>query len=218
MSSSDRARVRSAGYFGRAVVIGVLAALVTAAGCTVRPMYGDMSPGSSQSATSAALASVEIKPATTRVGQELRNQLIFLLAGGAGQPSRPAYTLTLATTAIASSATAVSTSRVNLEPTSGVMTVRTNYRLIETATGKEISRGVRSMQAPYDIPSQEFAALRAVRDAENRAARELAELMRLVVAQELEKPTSRSVPAIVSSPEEIEDSARAEGTVGARSR
>ena len=56
-----------------------------------------------------------------------------------------------------------------------------------------------------DIPSQEFAALRAVRDAENRAARELAELLRLVVAQELRQPTSTNVPRVVSSPEELEE-------------
>ena len=41
--------------------------------------------------------------------------------------------------------------------------------------------------AAYDVPLQEFAAIRAERDAENRAARELAELLRLVIAQDLER-------------------------------
>ena len=45
----------------------------------------------------------------------------------------------------------------------------------------------RMMQSSYDTPSQEFATYRAKLDAENRAARELAELLRLDVAQKLSK-------------------------------
>ena len=50
-----------------------------------------------------------------------------------------------------------------------------------------MSTGRRQIASSYDIPRQEFAAVRAERDAENRAARELAELLRLALAQDLEK-------------------------------
>jgi LPS-assembly lipoprotein len=38
------------------------------------------------------------------------------------------------------------------------------------------------------VPRQQYAALRAERDAQDRAAREIAEQLRLAVAQDLSKP------------------------------
>ena len=54
-------------------------------------------------------------------------------------------------------------------------------------TGKRIAAGKRNVSASFDRPRQEFARLRAERDAENRAARELAELLRLAIAQDMSK-------------------------------
>lgn len=193
MSSSDRGRAGAAGPFLRvALAAGLMAALGVAAGCTARPLYGDMAAGTAPAGTSAALASVDVAPATDRVGQEVRNHLIFLLAGGQGLPASPAWRLTMDTTTTHSSATSVSTARVSLEPTAGIAIVRSVYTLTDTATGRTVASGTRSVQAPYDIPVQDFAAARAVRDAENRAARELAELLRLAVAQAIEHPASAS--------------------------
>ncbi len=79
MSLSD------AGGTGRLVRAAGLAALLSAAaGCTVTPLYGTStaSISSQEDGVAAQLASVEITQATDRVGQELRNHLIFLLAGG----------------------------------------------------------------------------------------------------------------------------------------
>ena len=71
------------------------------------------------------------------------------------------------------------------EPTAGTVTLTANYVLTENATGEVAATGRRQITSSYDVPRQEFAALRAERDAENRAARELAELLKLVLAQEL---------------------------------
>lgn len=206
MSSSDRA----AAPFPRLAALTVaLAALAGVAGCTVQPLYGDTTSAigtqGPAGTASARLASVEVKPATDRVGQEVRNHLVFLLGGGGGQPANPAYVLDLDTRATRSRAATIETRSTLLEPTSGLVTVRGKYRLTEAGTGRLISAGLRSTQASFDIPVQEYAALRAERDAQNRAARELAELLRLVVAQELEKATSLSAPNVVSTPEEVED-------------
>ena len=186
MSSSDRDTARARAPFATraALAAGLALALGLAAGCTVRPLYGELS-STAPGAPDARLASVDIPPVSTRVGQELRNHLIFLFGGGQGQPASPAYRLTLATTVSQSVPATINTGRVNLEPTAGVVTVGATYTLTEAGTGKPIASGTRSVQAPYDIPVQDFAAARAVRDAENRAARELAELLRLVVGQEL---------------------------------
>lgn len=189
MSSSDTVRAGAVLLSRRAVVAAAATlALGLAAGCTARPLYGELAPaGAPGGAGAARLAAVDIPPAGDRVGQELRNHLIFLLGGGQGRPAQPAYRLDLATTASESVSATVNTGRVSLEPTAGIMSVSTTYTLTEIATGRVVSAGTRAVQAPYDIPAQDFAAARAVRDAENRAARELAELLRLVVAQALER-------------------------------
>ena len=69
----------------------------------------------------------------------------------------------------------------------GTVTLTAFYTLTDAATGKKVSTGRRSISSSYDHPRQEFAADRAQRDAEDRAARELAELLRLALAQDLAK-------------------------------
>lgn len=202
MSSSDRARPA----LRRAAAAAMLMALAAAAGCTVRPLYGDVtSATAAQGLPAARLASVEIKPATDRVGQEVRNHLIFLLGAGQGQPANPAYMLDLRTTVAKLSATEINTGRVALAPTSGVMTVRSTFRLTDAETGAVAAAGTRAAQAAFDIPAQSFAALRAEREAQNRAAREVAEQLRLAIGQELEKQTSTTVPTVLSGPEELQE-------------
>ena len=73
------------------------------------------------------------------------------------------------------------------EPTAGTVTLTARYVLTETATGKAVTEGQRQIMSSYDRPFQEFAAARAQRDAENRAARELAELLKLALAQDLSR-------------------------------
>lgn len=213
MSLPDR-DFPSSGMRRIGVAAGLALVLAAAAGCTVRPLYGDVTTsatGVPSSATARKLASVEVKEAGDRVGQEVRNHLIFLLAGGAGQPRDPAYTLSLQTTARSSAAAVVQTTSTDLEPTSAVMTVTGRYRLTD-AGGTAIAAGTRSAQAAYDVSRQGFAALRAQRDAQNRAARELAEQLRLAVAQDFERPSSSASPAVISAPEEVETVPETDGT------
>jgi len=188
MSSSDTHRPGTVSPSRRMVLAaGMTLAFGLVAGCTARPLYGNVAPAGGGTPLSSRLASVDIPPASGRVGQELRNHLIFMFGGGQGRPGQPAYRLDLTTNVAKSVPVTINTGQVSLEPTAGTVSVRASYRLTEIATGQVIATGNRAVQAPYDIPAQEFAAERAVRDAENRAARELAELLRLVVAQDLER-------------------------------
>jgi LPS-assembly lipoprotein len=123
---------------------------------------------------------------STRYGQEVRNHLIFGLNGGAGQPANPLYSLDLGVTARASAAATIQRA-LEEEPTASMMTVASNYVLTDAKTGDVVARGRREVSSSYDVPRQAFAAMRAQRDAENRAARELAELLRLAIAQDLSK-------------------------------
>lgn len=207
MSSSDLGHAhRTPGLRKRFLTLVSVLGLAVVAGCTVRPLYGDVTSATGpQAFASARLESIEIAPVDDRVGQEVRNHLIFLLGGGKGQPASPAYKVQLSVRATDARASSINTSRVNLDPTSGIVTVQGSYVLTDASNGERISAGRRSVQAPYDIPRQEFAALRAVRNAEDRASRELAEVLRLALAQELEQSTSKVEPAEVPvSPEEAE--------------
>ncbi len=168
----------------RAAVLALVAALPIVSACTVRPLYSNPASGSAQAAVTADLQSIAIKPVETRYAQEVRNHLIFLLNGGSGQPVGSLYTLTLVVTALNESAAVVQIAKEN-EPTAGTVTMTARYVLTETATGKIVAEGRRQIASSYDVPRQEFAANRAQRDAENRAARELAELLKLALAQDL---------------------------------
>lgn len=178
--------------------------LVTTAGCTVRPLYGDMTPveGAVVSSTARTLASIAVQPVNDRVGQEVRNHLIFLLAGGAGQPASPAFSVELRTSSRVTSAAVVQVAD-DYEPTSSLVTVRASY-ILRDAKGVQVAAGTRTAQSAFDVPRQAFAALRAQRDAQNRGAREVAEQLRLAIAQDLERPSSSAAPVVVTSPEDVE--------------
>jgi LPS-assembly lipoprotein len=62
-------------------------------------------------------------------------------------------------------------------PTSENYGIDATYGLIEIATGKQVLTGSTFARVTYDIPGQQqrFARARAGRDAENRAAGEIAE-------------------------------------------
>jgi LPS-assembly lipoprotein len=184
MSSSENG---TKGRVARAASLALLClALLGAPACTVQPLY-DGSAGLSGGKTRVAgLDSISIKPESSRVGQAVRNQLIFLLGGGSGQPANAKYNLTLGV--VASVESSASVQRAGLyEPTASTVTMTSNYVLTDAATGETKATGKRFVSASYDVPRQSFAAQRAALDAQDRAARELAELVQLSIAQDLSK-------------------------------
>ncbi|MGP9813045.1 LPS assembly lipoprotein LptE [Rhodopseudomonas sp. NSM] len=156
-----------------------LAAMLAAplAGC-FQPMYADRGDGSP--ALRDKLAAVEVPPLdlpngsrTARLGVEIRNALMFKIYGSAtGAP--PLYSLKMNLTTQRSS--------LIVDPTTALPTIENygidaSYRLIEIATGKVVMAGNTFSRVEYDVPgqTQRFARTRAGRDAEDRAAKEIAE-------------------------------------------
>lgn len=188
MSSPDR--------FARAALNGLcLPALVVATGllsaCTVRPLYSDNTSTSStgvETSTATELASIAIKPVESRYAQQVRNHLTFLFTRGGARPVDPAYTLTLVVSELKEQAVEVQEADDN-EPSAGTITLTATYILTSAGDGKLVAKGTRRIASSYDIPRQEFAANRAVINAEDRAARELAELLHLTIAQDLARRT-----------------------------
>ena len=169
------------------IALALAASLALAAGCTVRPLYSNAELDTSGVlAASARLQSIAIDPVNTRYGQQLRNDLIFLLNGGSGQPADPKYRMALNASILVINEAVVQVDNEN-RPTAAVLHMTGSYSLIDQATGQTVATGSRTIPASYDQPSQEFANLRARRDAEDRAARELAELLRLDIAHKLQK-------------------------------
>ncbi|HTO31392.1 MAG TPA: LPS assembly lipoprotein LptE [Pararhizobium sp.] len=167
MSLSEKAQ-RSAWL----LALGTVALL---AGCQVKPLYSDGPQGKAGT----ALASIEISEAGDRVEQLVRNDLIFLTSGGAGEPANAQYKLALNVT---SDVKGVLYDQESDTAGAGRLVVMADYNLTRSDTGETVRSGNRSAVALADFPEQEFAKVRATRDAEKRAAKELAEIIRADLA------------------------------------
>ena len=165
-----------------------LAASLTLAGCTAQPLYStSVAPSVSEAGgrTRDALRAVRVAPVNSREAQEVRNELIFLLSGGQGNAKNPAYELALSAYASSVSSTIAPIVGREQVPTSQLLTFTGNYTLTEAGTGRVLGRGTRQALANYDVPVQPFAEQRALRDAQDRAGRELAALLAAAVAADL---------------------------------
>ena len=166
------ARIRIA---ARLLAVAAMAALT--AGC-FQPMYAernDGTPGLREKLMGIELPPI-IKPNASRearVGVEIRNALAFKLYGSAtGMP--PTHRLDIRFTTSRSSLIVSTTTGL---PTSENLGIDAQYNLIEVATGKSVMTGTTFSRVSYDMPGsyQRFSRTRAVRDAEDRAANEIAE-------------------------------------------
>ena len=159
----------------RLLVVAVLAALT--AGC-FQPMYAerrDGSPGLREK-----LMGVEVPPVDkpnasreARVQVEVRNALAFKLYGNAtGMP--PTHRLVLQ---FSSSRSSLMLDPATALPSSENYGIDAQYNLVDLATNKSVMTGTTFARVSYDIPGQlqRFARSRAFRDAEDRAAHEIAE-------------------------------------------
>ncbi len=159
----------------RLLAVAALAALT--AGC-FQPMYAEHADGTP--ALRDKLLGVELPPVDkpnaspeARIGVEVRNALAFKLYGNA-TGTAPTHKLVLR----------FSTSRSSLlvDPNTGLPTsenfgIDAQYNLIEIGSNKSVMTGTTFSRVTYDMPGsyQRFARTRALRDAEDRAAQEIAE-------------------------------------------
>ena len=147
------------------VVFCLLFSVLTA--CSFRPLYG---PTAREQNLSDILASIEISTIPGRVGQRLRNELIFRFTGG-GYAGEPRYKL------IISIRESVLSTLVQIDGDSRgqVYQLQANFSLFQTGGKEPILKGTSNGRAPFlDDPSV-FSNIRARHDAENRAARTIAE-------------------------------------------
>jgi LPS-assembly lipoprotein len=156
--------------------VAALAALT--AGC-FQPMYAEHADGTP--GLREKLMGVELPPISdkanasrdARVGVEIRNALAFKLYGNATGMA-PTHRLVLH---FGSSRSSLMVSLATGLPTSENYGIDAQYNLIEIATNKSVMTGTTFSRVSYDMPGsyQRFARSRAYRDAEDRAAQEIAE-------------------------------------------
>lgn len=159
-------------------LVGVACLGGLTAGC-FQPLYGEQS-FTGLPAIGPALAGVDVAqipaPAGSseaRVAVELRNQLLFDIRGGS-EPLPPTHRLAIRMTSNRLSVIVdVNSGRPDVENYG----LNAFYTLTEIKSGKVAVTGTTFARVSYDIPgqAQRFARARGLRDAENRAAKVIAD-------------------------------------------
>jgi LPS-assembly lipoprotein len=151
------------------------------AGC-FQPLYAEHALNSSASISN-ALSGVDVTQISapsgsseSRVAVEVRNQLLFDLTGGAA-PAPPTHRLAIR---MSSSRLSVIVDINSGRPDVEDYGLNVHYTLNDIKTGKPVISGTTFARVSYDIPgqAQRFARARALREAENRAAKLIADNIR----------------------------------------
>jgi LPS-assembly lipoprotein len=148
------------------------------AGCGFQPLYGGTTAGGARLAE--VMKGVEITPIPGRVGQKLRNELIFASTGGGlAGPTRFRLNITI------KESVTDQLVQITGDATGQVYQLDATFKLIDSATGTVVYQGKAISRAPYNRFQEIFANVRARYDAENRAARTVSESIRVQVAAHL---------------------------------
>jgi len=156
-----------------ALAVGALAL----AGCGFQPLYGSNTTTANGTRLSEAMASVDVTPIPGRVGQKVRNELIFANTGGDyAAPQRYKLNIAIRERVIDQLV------QISGDARGQVYQLEASFRLVDSATGKLIHQGSAVSRAPYTRYQEVFANVRARYDAENRAARTVSESIKTQVA------------------------------------
>jgi LPS-assembly lipoprotein len=159
-------------------VLAIFALAGLTAGC-FQPLYGDSNVVAT-AGLDGKLSGVDVVPINTpngtpiaRVGVGVRNELIYDLTGG-GNPTLPTHRLTIQ---LSSTQLQVIVDVNTARPEVQNYGINATYTLTDIATGKTVVTGQTFTRVSYDIPGQQqrFAGARALRDAENRASKVIAD-------------------------------------------
>jgi LPS-assembly lipoprotein len=166
-------------------LIGAVVAAALLAGCGesgFRPLYGQAGIGAN---VGEKLAGVEIAPIPGRLGQRIRNELIFDVTGGGRVTETPVYRLEIAV-----KENVVST-LVNRDGTaqSQIYTADASFNLIRLSDKKVVVTGTSFGRAGFERNPSIFSNVRAQDDAQNRAAKSIGIEMKTRLAAYLSSAT-----------------------------
>ena len=144
------------------------------AGCGLQPLYGTTAGGSR---LAAIMSGVEVAPIPGRVGQRVRNELIFENTGGSGQNPQTTYKLDI----VIKESVVNELVRITGDAKGQVYELDATFKLIGN-DGKVVLEGKATSRAAYERYETIFSNVRARNDAENRAARTVAESIKVRLA------------------------------------
>ena len=167
---SSRNSTISKAWNGLAVLV-----LAGALGGCFQPMYGQSTLFGAGAKLRDEMRQVEILEIQGRLGQEIRNDLIFELTGGQGNPVGAPYKLAIT---ITSGSQTPLVDVASGRATSETVTLDVTYRVLDVSNDKVVLAEKALARISIDRSQQRYAGLRAVRDAQNRAAKLVAEQIR----------------------------------------
>ena len=148
-------------------------AAISLAGCGIQPLYGTTAGGSR---LAAAMAGIDVTPIPGRVGQRVRNELIFENTGGSGQTGTT-YKLDI----VIKESLTNELVKISGDAKSQVYQLDATFKLISN-DGRVVLEGKATSRAPYERFETIFSNVRARYDAEDRAARTVAESIKVRIA------------------------------------
>lgn len=169
-AKSDDGMRCDAPRLSRRALLGAIASAAMLSACGdggFRPMYGSAGIGA---AVDDKLAQVQVTPVPGRVGQRIRNELIFQATGGGTAPPA-AYRLEIA---IRESVTSTVV-QIDGDARGSIYTVDASFQLIRLSDNSVALQGVSYGRAGFERFDSIFSNVRAREDAENRAARTVGE-------------------------------------------
>lgn len=158
---------------GRRIALAMLAVAGLLAACGdggFRPMYAQVGDAPR---LDAKLASIETAPIPSRVGQRIRNELIFQNTGG-GEAQQTKYRLDIAIR----ESIGTTLVRTTGEAASQVYNLDATFTLTDITTKAVVLRGNSHARAGFDRSANIYSNVRAREDAENRTARTIADDLR----------------------------------------
>ena len=181
MSSAEAVRAR-ANITRRLLLRGLtlLAVAPTLAACSsggFHPMYGPTPSGAS---LQERLAQMEVAPIPGRVGQRIRNELIFQSTAG-GTPLPPAYRLEVTTTETLQSTLV----KIDGDSAAQIYQLTASFKLVNIKDKRVMLQGTSQARASFERFASIYSNVRGRDDAENRAARTIADDLKTRVAMYL---------------------------------
>ncbi len=153
----------------RAAVLA--AAAISLAGCGFRPLYA---VGTTPDGMSSYFGQVYVDPIPGRQGVHLRNQLLDAMTPD-GTPTNAAYNLNVQLSDTKEGLAI----QENTQITRYNYTLTAKYELRDAVSNEVLDKGTARAIAAYNVVDSQFGTQAAERDAQERAAREVGEDIRL---------------------------------------
>jgi LPS-assembly lipoprotein len=180
---SNQVRALTVRPQARYAVCAVLLLAATLAACGdsgFRPLYA---PSASGALVTDRMKEVDFAPIPGRVGQRIRNDLIFQSTGG-GYPLPPQYRFEVVLQENVTSTLVDIKGNVS----GAVYAVQASFRLISSKEKKVVFQGASHARAPFERFESVYSNVRAREDAENRAARTISDDLKTRLAAYLSRP------------------------------